>query len=603
MALLLNCQSIGKSFGSRPLFANVTMTIDSGERLGLIGPNGSGKSTLLKILAGLETTDTGEVGARRNLHAGYVAQQDVFAEGATPLSAVAEALGPIDHDHHERETHAAVVLAKVGFDDVEQPVDTLSGGWRKRLSIARQLAREPDLLLLDEPTNHLDLEGIEWLESLLDDAPFGAVIVTHDRYFLEEATTRIVELSRAYPDGTLDINGPYSEFLRRREEFMAAQAHQQQALSSKVRQDIAWLSRGAKARRTKAKGRIDDSAQRMQQLAELKQRNAPQRAAGIDFNATGRQTRKLLTATGISKSLGDRTLFRNLDIMLSPGTRLGLIGANGSGKTTLIRVLTGELTPDTGEIKQADNLRVVTFTQQREQLDRTVSLREALCPISDVIYYHDRAIHVATWAQKFLFRAEQLNVPVSSLSGGEQARILIAALMREPADVLVLDEPTNDLDIPTLEVLEQSLDEFPGAVVLVTHDRFMLDRLSTEVLALDGEGGARPFASYSQWVDVKERELAANQEPKKSKPAAAPAPERDKPKVKKLTYDEQRELGKMESRIESAESKVQTLQQKMNDPDTLADHARLTELCHQMDAAQAEVAALYARWEELEARR
>jgi ATP-binding cassette subfamily F protein uup len=597
MAILLHARDLSKSFGLRPLFQGVALAVDDDARIGLIGPNGSGKSTLLKILAGRQTPDDGSMTRRKGLRIGYVEQSDAFAENATPLSAVVDALGDTRHDAHEQQTLAEMTLDKVGFTDFDQPATELSGGWRKRLAIACELAREPDLLLLDEPTNHLDLEGILWLEDMLDDADFAAIVVTHDRYFLEESTTRIVELSAAYPEGTFEVDGPYSEFLRRREEFMAAQAHQQMALSSKVRQDIAWLQRGAKARRTKSKGRIRDAAIRNAELADLKQRNAPQQAAGIDFSATGRKTRNLLVATNISKAFGDQRLFAELDLTLSPGTRVGLIGLNGSGKTTLIKVLTGELPSDSGTIKRADDLRIVTFTQRRDELDLTKILRDALCPVGDRVYYRDREIHVVTWAQQFLFRKDQMNVPVGDLSGGEQARILIADLMRQPADLLILDEPTNDLDIASLDVLERSLEEFPGAVVLVTHDRFMLDRLSTMVLGLDGKGNAKLYATYSQWAAAQKPQSAANASFKPKTDAARPAGGKGK-----LTYNEQREWDRMEATIHAAEAEVTKLESRMSDPALLADHQQLQTHCRKLDEAQAKVAALYDRWAKLEAK-
>jgi ATP-binding cassette subfamily F protein uup len=593
MSQLIHAQGLAKSFGARPLFEEVALTVSEGDRVGLIGPNGSGKSTLLKILAGCETSDGGMLTLRKGLGIGYVAQNDVFPALATPLSVVSDALrgeGDIapEHDHEapERETRAELALAKVGFPRFDQQVSDLSGGWRKRLAIARELARDPALLLLDEPTNHLDLEGILWLEDLLDESPMGVVVVTHDRYFLEESATRIVELSRAYPQGTFAVDGSYSDFLERRADFLAAQAHQEQALASQVRTDIAWLRRGAKARRTKAKGRIYESGQRMEELAKIKDRNAPQRAAAIDFAATGRRTRNLMVAKGIAKKMDDRALFSDLDITLGPGMRLGLVGPNGSGKTTLIKVLTGELAPDAGILKTADNLRVATFTQRRDELDRSQELREALCPTGDTFFFRERAIHVKTWASKFLFRSDQLNVPVGDLSGGEQARILIANLMRQPADILVLDEPTNDLDIGSLEVLEQSLAEFPGAVLLVTHDRYMLDRLSTDVLGLDGRGGHRMVGSYAQWIAAQDAQRQADDAARASatrKPVAVPSAATSTGRPKKLSFNEQREWDQIESRIQGAEARVNELEKQMNEPALLADHEKLRVHCVQLE--------------------
>src|SRR5688572_5506991 len=578
MALLLSCDNLEKSFGSRPIFRGLSVRFNDTERTGLIGPNGSGKSTLLKILAGLEQPDGGTITTRRQLKLGYLPQADAFPPGQTVSEIVTEALregGPRELEEHERHTRAEILLGKVGFERTDQRADEISGGWRKRLAIARALITEPDLLLLDEPTNHLDLEGILWLEKLLADASFAFLLVSHDRYFLENVTNRVVELNRSYADGYLSVNGSYSEFLVRREEYLAVQARNEQALASRVRREVEWLRRGAKARTTKAKGRIEEAGRMMDDLAELKVRNNQGGSVQIDFNATHRQTRKLLTAKRVSKSLGGRELFKGLDLVLGPGTKLGLLGPNGSGKTTLIRLLTGELEPDSGEVFRAEGLRTVVFDQARKQLDRTATLRRAIGPTGDTVAYRDQAMHITGWAKRFLFRTEQLDMPVSDLSGGEQARILIARLMLQPADLLILDEPTNDLDIASLEVLEESLSDFPGALVLVTHDRFMLDRVSTEILALDGKGSARSHVDYSEWQRAKDESArdaaAAARSPTKqaSRPDAAPA-------KKRLTYMELRELEGMEAQVLSAEEELHRLQADMNDPATLADRHRLT---------------------------
>jgi ATP-binding cassette subfamily F protein uup len=618
MALLLTCDNLSKTFGTRTLFERVSLSIHDGDRIGMIGPNGSGKSTLLKIMAGLETPDVNDadgrstITMRKNLRVGYIAQQDAFNESLTLLDVVAGALADRFHDLHEREDHASLALAKVGFEQVQARVDTLSGGWRKRLSVARQLAREPDLLLMDEPTNHLDLRGIEWLEQVLQSQGIATVVVTHDRLFLERAVTRVVELSRSYPEGTFAVDGPYSEFLQRRADFLDARAQQQQSLASKVREDIQWLNRGAKARRTKSKSRIDAAHQRMDELADLKSRNAPGRAAAVDFSASGRRTRKLLAASGLGHSLGGRTLFRKLDLVVSPGMCIGLLGENGSGKTTLIRLLAGELTPDEGAIQRADNLRTVVFTQAREELDPRQSLSDALASGSDYVAYNGQEIHVNSWANRFLFRTDQLRVSVGDLSGGEQARILIARLMLRPADLLILDEPTNDLDIPSTEVLEQSLLDFPGAVILVTHDRFMLDRLSTEILALDGKGGVTSYPELAQWQAAQDQQEANERQARKA-PAtsatrdagattAAPAAQAA-PKPVKLSYNEQRELDQMEPNILAAEAQVHRLETLMADPAVLADHVKLQACCRELETAHARVAHLYSRWELLESRK
>jgi ATP-binding cassette subfamily F protein uup len=602
-SLLLTCRSLSKSFGARPLFRDISVSFDDAERTGLIGPNGSGKSTLLRILAGIEPPDSGEIVTRRGLKLAYLPQEDVFPQGLMARDVVAAAVPHGQAEEHELLTRADILLGKAGFERTDVHADTLSGGWRKRLAVCRELMKEPDLLLLDEPTNHLDLEGVLWLENLLRGAPFSFLLVSHDRYFLENATNRVVELSRAYADGYLSCNGSYSDFLVRREEYLAAQARNEQALAGKVRREVEWLRRGAKARTTKAKGRINEAGRMMDELAELKTRSTQGGAVRIDFTATQRQTRKLLAAKGVSKRLGDRRLFEGLDLVLSPGTRLGLIGPNGSGKTTLIRLLAGELDPDAGEVFRAEGLRTVVFDQGRRRLDKSETLRRALSLNgSDTVVYRDSPMHVVSWAKRFLFHSEQLDMPVADLSGGEQARVMVARLMLQPANLLILDEPTNDLDIASLEVLEESLLDFPGALVLVTHDRFMLDRVSTQVLALDGNGGAAHYADYGQWE--RSREEAQRDAAAAARATAKPAPKAGAaPAKKRLTYMELRELEGMEAAILAAEEALQSLQAEMDDPATMADRHRFAEVCTNVDAAQQRVHALYERWQELEARR
>jgi len=426
--------------------------------------------------------------------------------------------------------------------------------------------------------------------------------VSHDRYFLENVTNRVVELNRAYADGYLSASGSYSDFLQKREESLEAQSAQQKSLAGRVRREVEWLKRGAKARTTKAKGRIDQAGRMMEELAELKARNTQAGAIQIDVAATQRQTRKLLVAKDLSKSLGGRTLFRHLNLVLSPGMKLGLLGPNGSGKSTLIRLLAGQSQPDEGQIWRANGLRIVLFDQGRRQLDKSQTLRRALSPSGDNLSVNGRPMHVSGWAQKFLFRPEQLDMPVGDLSGGEQSRVLIANLILQPADLLILDEPTNDLDIPSLEVLEESLGEFPGALVLVTHDRFMLDRVSTEILALDGSGGEQTYASLWQWEAAQEQKQGKPaSQPKSSAPKAAPKPA--PPGPKRLTWAEQRELEQMEQKILEAEEQLHSHQKRMEDPAVISDHVKFRDVCAKVAEAQEKVQSLYERWQDLEARK
>jgi ATP-binding cassette subfamily F protein uup len=598
VVMLLTGRNLAKWYGPRLLFQGITLGLEENGRVGLIGANGSGKSTLLRIFAGLEHPDEGDLESRKGLRVGYVSQEDEFTPGQSAAECVFDAIDA-HLDDHDRHVRAAILLDRAGFADPSQPVETLSGGWRKRLAIVRQIAREPDLLLMDEPTNHLDVEGILWLEDLIDSGSFATLTVSHDRRFLEEVANRIVELGRAYPQGYLSHDGTYSEFVEKREEFLAAQQGRERALASGVRREIEWLRRGAKARTTKAKGRIERAGDMQADLADIRSRNQMQGAAKIDFTSSERKTRKLLELKHVSKSLGGRELFRDVNFVLSPGTKLGLLGPNGSGKSTLIRLIAGQLEPDAGEIVRADQLRIVLFDQNREQLDPNQTLRHALWPTSDTVMFQGGTMHITAWAKRFLFRTEQLDMPVSNLSGGEQARVLIARLMLRAADVLILDEPTNDLDIATLDVLESSLEEFNGAIIMVTHDRYLLDRLSSEILALDGKGSSQIYADLSQWESAREAVERAEISAKKAAPAASAKPQATA--KKRLSWKEQRELESMEAAILEAETRVETLHAIVDDPAILADHVKSREAFDQLAKAQHEVERLYARWSELDA--
>jgi ATP-binding cassette subfamily F protein uup len=593
-ALLLSCEAVSKGYGTRSLFDRLTFGLFEGDQAGLVGPNGSGKSTLLKILAGIETADHGSRSLRGGVSVGYVPQDPMFPAGLTVDGVVLGTLADVDEE--DRPGRLAHALSRAGFADGRANVDTLSGGWKKRLAIARELAAAPDILLMDEPTNHLDVEGILWLEDLLTERSRAFLVVSHDRYFLEHVATRMLELNRVYPEGLFEAEGRYSEFLARRDEFLRDQAAYQDALANTVRREIEWLRRGAKARSTKAKGRVKQAGRLIEELQDARARGLTA-TAGIDFASSQRRTRRLLVTRGLTKSLGGRRLVSDLDLIVTPGTRVGLIGPNGSGKTTLLNVLAGVVAPDAGEVERADDLRIVRFEQERAGLDPAQSLRRALAPEGDAVVWQGRSVHVAAWAKRFLFRPEQLEVPVGHLSGGEQARILIARLMREPADLLILDEPTNDLDIPTLEVLEESLAEFDGALVLVTHDRFMLERVSTLILALDGEGGTATFADYSQWETAR-----AAAEPVARKAPTERAPESLRPRPKRLGYREQREWDGMEPAILDAERAVEACQRAVDDPTIASDPTALQQRYAALEAARGDVDRLYARWAELEAK-
>jgi ATP-binding cassette subfamily F protein uup len=397
--------------------------VSEGARIGVIGPNGSGKSTLLEMLCGKIKPDSGEIAVRKGTRLSYVKQISEFEPGVTIRTVIESALERANVPQAERAGRFAETLGRAGFAELEIPAATLSGGWRKRLAIAEALVQNPDILLLDEPTNHLDLAGIEWLEALLQRMSFASVVVSHDRYFLENVTSEMVEIDRAYEDGALRVKGNYSRFLEAKEEHLHAQRNRQEALENRVHTEIEWLRRGPKARATKAKARIDKAHKMIIELAEMKVRSSVNNAQ-IDFSASNRQTKQLIELDGVTCKIGDRTLFENLHFRVTSGMRVGLVGPNGSGKTTLLRLLRGDLAPAEGKIRKTEPLRMVYFDQNRE-LDPDVLLRRALAPDSDAVIYQDRVIHVASWAARFLFTGEDLNRRVGQLSGGERARVLI----------------------------------------------------------------------------------------------------------------------------------------------------------------------------------
>jgi ATP-binding cassette subfamily F protein uup len=641
---ILNAQSVTKQFGAVPLFKDISLTVEDSDRIGLIGPNGAGKSTLLALLAGQVEPDSGELAVRKRARAAYVPQDSRFSAGLSVRQILEQALAAAHVNESEREGRLRELAGRAGFADLDAEAASLSGGWRKRLAIVEAMVIEPDVMLLDEPTNHLDLAGIEWLEELLANAPFAAVTVSHDRYFLESTSSQIVELNRIFADGLFRVKGTFSRFLEEKQAYLESQNRQQESLRNRVRTEIEWLRRGPKARTTKSKARIDTANAMIGQLASMDSRTAVN-SVGIDFEASMRKTKRLVEFDNVtcvvpSEAVGPgfspddsrkgnngalapaaspspRTLFSNLNFILKAGMKVGLVGPNGSGKTTLLRLLLGEIEPAEGTIKRAEALRLVYLSQMRD-LDESLTLRRALAPEGDGVNYQGRIVHVASWAARFLFTGEQLNQPVRNLSGGERARVLIAKLMLEPADVLLLDEPTNDLDIPSLEILEDNLLEFPGALVLVTHDRYLLNRVSSIVLGLDGRGSIAQFADFAQWEDwLAEQEsaqslaqnstssgktqrradgsLSARQSQANS---ANPAISANSAK-KKLSYLEAREFAAIEKHVEASDTRLHAARERVEHPDIASDAAALQQALAELDAAQHESDALYARWAEL----
>jgi ATP-binding cassette subfamily F protein uup len=607
MSNLFSCQSVSKAFGAQTLFTDLSFVINSSDRVGLIGPNGSGKSTLLKIICGLEEKDRGSVLRKKNMVVSYLAQEDRFSEKLSPVENLLESLRDTPLEQPEKINRVQAILSRAELQDQDTAVSELSGGWRKRVSICRSLVVQPDLLVMDEPTNHLDIEGIVWLEKLLAGSfaasPSAFIMVSHDRRFLENSINRVVELSATYPTGIFQVSGTYSKFLEKRQEFLVQQDMLEERLANKARRETEWLRRGPKARTTKARYRIDEAYRLQDELAKVRTHNRAEGRVAINFTATGRKTKKLLETSKLSKGYGDIELFSGLDMILSPGSRIGLVGRNGCGKSTLMKILASgvdeEFLPDSGTVSVADGVSIIDFKQDRTSLDQKSSLRRALAPEGDAIMFRDRSVHVVSWAKRFLFRPDQLETPVGSLSGGEQARILIADLMRQPADILLLDEPTNDLDIGSRDVLEESLLDFGGAVVLVSHDRYLLDRVCDCVLGFTGDGEVFYYGDYRQWLaDLDKRSDGQDKTGPVEKKKESTAPKQKK--SGRLSYLDQREYELMDEKIMEAEETRDRLEKRINDPALAAEPERLQKTWLELEQARNRVDLLYERWDELE---
>jgi ATP-binding cassette subfamily F protein uup len=601
----------------------------------VIGRNGSGKSTLLRILAGELTADRGSVWLQPGLRRARLEQDvplssdqtvfDVVAEGlgeirtlvaayhhaavdvaASPSPERLDRLGRLQHELEERdgwriEQRVELVLSKLTLDP-DVVVSTLSGGWRRRVLLARALVAEPDVLLLDEPTNHLDIEAITWLETFLAEYTGAVVFVTHDRAFLQRLATRIVEIDR----GTMTSwSGDYATYLRRKEEALANETIQQEKFDKRLAGEEAWLRRGVKARRTRDEGRV-------RALMAMREERAARRAqAGtvrLQVERAEASGQMVFEAKGLRKELGGRSVVHDFSTRIMRGERVGVIGPNGSGKTTLLRLLIGEMAPDAGEVRRGANVQVAYYDQQREQLDPEKSVFATIGDGNDRVTVNGRTRHVNAYLADFLFPVERASSPVKSLSGGERNRLLLARLFTRPANVLVLDEPTNDLDLETLELLEAELVEWPGTLLLVTHDRAFLDNVVTSTLVFEGDGRVEDYAGgYEDWLRQRPEPRVPSAEPRAPSPeprAPSPEPRAASPESRKLSYKEQRELEGLPGRIESLEVEQRALNAKIADPAFYSEAAdTIRAAVARLETIEAELAEVYARWDALESRR
>lgn len=599
---LITLMNAHLAWGDLPLLDAADFALEAGERVGLIGRNGTGKSSMLAVLAGAMKLDDGEIQRQDGLLTHYVEQEPLLPEAPTFKESLAKRAG-IDVMADERAKWQRLArldeyLHRFGLDGDASP-QRASGGEKKRAALALAFALEPDMLLLDEPTNHLDIDAIALLESLIKSDFKNArslVVITHDRQFLDNVATRIVELDRgvlrSYP-------GNFAAYEERKEEELAAEELANRRFDKFWAQEEVWIRKGIEARRTRNEGRV-------RRLEQLRRERAARRdrmgSINLQIDAGERSGKIVAEVKDLSKSFGSRMIVKDLNFTLMRGDRLGLIGHNGVGKSTLIKLILGKLEPDAGSVKLGTNLKIAYFDQLREQLDLKKTVAETIAPGSDWVEIAGERKHIVAYLGDFLFPPRRANVPVSSLSGGERNRLLLARLFALPANLLVLDEPTNDLDIDSLELLEQTLSNYPGTIILVSHDRRFLDNVVTEVLAPEGGGKWREYVGgYAEWLAQRP------QPPKEDKPEKlerAQKPERVKPQKIKLSYKEGKELEMLPNRIEALEAEQSALVAAMSSPkyhdrpveDLRADSAR-------MKAIEDELAQAYDRWEALEAKR
>jgi ATP-binding cassette subfamily F protein uup len=625
VSAIITVQEVEKSFGTRRVLGGVSFAVHNKDRVGLVGVNGSGKSTLLKLLADpADAPDAGLITWQRGLRIDYVPQEPQLDPAATVLEALRGGLGAFNdtvarlhaleaaHDGspralaeqaalHERieqlggweqEHELRGIAAALGIRALDVRTGEISIGERRRVALARALVARPELLALDEPTNHLDARTVEWLEARLTSLPGALLLVTHDRYFLDRVATRILELDR----GKLyTYDGGYARFLEKQADRLADESQRERARASFVRRELDWIRRGPQARTTKQQARIDrfDAAVAARPTAgEL-----PPRTLELRLPTGGRLGKTILELRAVAKSLGGRRLFDELTLVMKPGDRIGVVGPNGAGKTTLVRTILGEVAPDEGEVVIGQNTRIAFLDQGRADLDDEKTVLEEVSAGHEHVFLEDGPIHVRTFLRMLLFDDGFADTPVGTLSGGERNRVQLARLLRAGGNLLILDEPTNDLDLMTLSVLEEALVEFPGCALVVSHDRWFLDRVATGILAFEGEGRVVFYeGNYSSYLARRPVEKTA--EPKRTEPA----PRRETaPKPRKLTFKERAELANIETAITEAESRLQSLQSTFNDPAMYRERAQeVPVLVAALDGARAEVERLYARWQELE---
>jgi len=600
---LVSLDRVSIAFGHLPLLAGASLQIERRERVCVIGRNGSGKSTLLRMIGGELVPEAGSVWHQPGLRIGSLAQDVPLDDPRSVFTVVSEGLGHLtEMDDWHKEQLVRRTLSRLGLPSGAS-VHTLSGGWRRRVLLARALVSQPDLLLLDEPTNHLDIETMTWLESLLVDYPGAVVFVTHDRVFLQHVATRIIELDR----GVLTSwPGDYTTFLDRKEEWLANEAARHEKFDKRLAEEEAWLRQGIKARRTRNEGRVRAL---MDMRAERASRRARVGNVRLQVEMADRSGQMVFEADGVTKGFGGDPVVRDVSFRVTRGDRIGLIGPNGSGKTTLLRLLMGELEPDSGEVRRGAGVQIAHYDQQREQLDPDRTVFDTIADGADTVVVNGQPQHVHGYLKQFLFPPERALSPVRALSGGERNRLLLARLFTRPANVLVLDEPTNDLDIETLELLEALLVDWPGTLLLVSHDRAFIDNVVTSTLAFEGDGRVEEYVGgYDDWVRQRPEPAPPASRPSDPAPAssrtsASANRHTQEPAAKKLTYREREELEQLPSKIHALEEEQRALTTRIAAPDFYKEPAdAIARALERVDAIHDELLEALARWDELESR-
>ncbi len=609
---LISLQEVSLGFGGPLLLEEVNLQIERGEWVGLLGRNGMGKSTLLKLVNGDLSPERGVVARQQNLRMAYLPQEFPQGLSGTVAGIVASGLdeaaaGPPSGPEEaawQRQLQVEQVIARMGLDP-QARFDVLSAGLKRRVLLARGLVRTPDLLLLDEPTNHLDIQSIDWLENFLKRWGGTLLFVTHDRVFLQKLTTRIVELDRGR---LFDWNCDYATFIKRKEALLVSEQEQNVLFDKKLAQEEQWIRQGIEARRTRNEGRVR-ALLRLRQLRR-ERREQPGKVR-MQLQAERRSGRLVIEAEGVDFSFSDRAVVRDFSTIIQRGDKVGILGPNGSGKTTLLRLLMGELLPQKGEVRHGANVEMAYFDQLRSQLDETKSVLDNVGEGRDTITVNGRPRNLIGYLEDFLFTRERVHAPISALSGGERNRLLLARLLARPANLLVLDEPTNDLDIETLEILEDLLLEYTGTLLLVSHDRAFLNNLVTSTLVLDGVGGVtETVGGYDDWQRQSQVETSETPEPvKPRRPASGALKKEIESQIpRKLTYKEQRQLEAQKRELADLPHLIETLEAEQHRLTTLMaapafyqqDSAEITRSANRLKDLDEELARAYLRWEELE---